>query len=200
MATTETSRDSKRLPIRPGHPLYPVLATIALVGLAFGPARHEMADDEPEEKTHPYFPDHFWPYPVLAMGVLIILGLLAVLGQPVLQLSQAADPRSAIVPRPEWYFLALFQFVKLGPALLTSIIVPAVLVIGLVFWPVIEPVLGPRLAHRLGWISWPAPKRNVITASIWLGGLAVIGLLTLWAAVWPQLCVPWPYNGPVCGG
>jgi hypothetical protein len=25
-------------------------------------------------------------------------------------------------------------------------------------------------------------------------------VLTLWAALWPQLCVPWFFNGPVCGG
>ena len=194
-----SARTSTRLPIKPGHPLYPVLAAIALTGLAFGPAGHELADDEPEEKTHPYFPDHFWPYPVMAMGVLIILGLLAVVGQPLLQLGQAADPRSAVVPRPEWYFLALFQFVKLGPALITSILVPAALVIALILWPVIEERLGPRVARRLGWQSWPAPKRNKITGAIWLGGLAIIGVLTLWAVLWPQLCIPWFVNSPVCG-
>jgi len=103
------------------------------------------------------------------------------------------------VPRPEWYFLALFQFVKLGPALLTSILIPLMLVLGLFFWPLIDAAVGPRLARRFGWRAWPAPKRNYITGSLWVAAVAVITLLTLWAVLWPQLCVPWFYNGPICG-
>lgn len=186
---------TRRLPIAPGHPLYPLLALIALTGLAFGPAGKQ----DKEGKTHPWFPDQFWPYPVLAMLVLVTLGLLAVVGQAVLKLGPAADPRITAVPRPEWYFLALFQFVKLGPALLTSILVPLLLVVGLVFWPVLEASLGPRLARRLGWRAWPAPKRNYITGGLWVAVVAIIAVLTMWAVLWPDLCVPWFYNGPVCG-
>lgn len=153
-----------------------------------------------DERTHPWFPDQVWPYLVLAMVVLVTLGLLAFFGQPLLNPGQAADPRAAINPRPEWYFLALFQFAKLGPALLTTILVPTVLVLALVFWPVIDEWIGPRLARRLGWPLWPAPKHNVITGTIWVVGLSVLGVLTLWAAFAPQLCVAWPVNGPVCGG
>jgi quinol-cytochrome oxidoreductase complex cytochrome b subunit len=193
-------RDEKGLPIRPGHILYPMLALFALVGILFGPIGHDVTEDVPESKTHPYFPDHVWPYAILAMLVLVTLGLLAAFGQQVLQLGQAADPRVVGAPRPEWYFLSLFQFVKLGPALVTSIVVPTALVIGLIFWPLIEAQLGPKAAHRLGWRSWPAPRRNVITGTMWLAGLGVIGLLTLWAVLWPQLCIAWPINGPVCGG
>lgn len=156
--------------------------------------------DVPEDETHPYFPDQFWPYPILAMVVLITLGLLAFFGQSLLEPSQPADPRSGIITRPEWYFLALFLFAKFGPALLTTILVPTGLVIGLLFWPLLDQGIGPRLARRLGWTAWPVPKRNVITAAIWIAGLWIVGLLTLWAAFAPQLCLPWLYNGPVCGG
>ena len=153
-----------------------------------------------ESKTHPWFPDQVWPYAVLAMVVLVMLGLFAFFGQPLLDPGPAADPRAAIIPRPEWYFLALFQFAKLGPALLTTIAVPAGLLAGLVFWPLIDAWLGPQLARRLGWRTWPAPKRNVVTGTIWVAGLTLLALLTLWAAFAPQLCVAWPFNGPVCGG
>jgi quinol-cytochrome oxidoreductase complex cytochrome b subunit len=153
-----------------------------------------------DRKTHPWFPDQVWPYAVLAMVVLVMLGLFASAGRQVLEPGPAADPRAAINPRPEWYFLALFQFAKLGPALLTTLVVPTALVLGLVFWPVIDAWLGPRLARRLGWRMWPAPKRNAITGTLWVAGLSVIGLLTLWAAFAPQLCVTWPFNGPICGG
>jgi quinol-cytochrome oxidoreductase complex cytochrome b subunit len=193
-------RASKGLPIAPGHILYPMLVMFALVGILFGSIGHDATEDMPESETHPYFPDHIWPYAILAMVVLVALGLLAVFGQAELQLGQAADPRLAIIPRPEWYFLSLFQFVKLGPALVTSIVVPTAAVIGLIFWPLIDAQLGPTVAHRLGWRSWPVPKRNFITGTIWMAGLGVIGLLTLWAALWPQLCIPWPIIGSVCGG
>ena len=177
----------------------PLFTAFALVGLMFGPAR-DAREDMPESKTHPYFPDHVWPYAILAMATLITLGLLALVGQPLLQLGQAADPRASAVPRPEWYFLSLFQFVKLGPALITSIVVPLALVIGLLLWPLIDARFGPMIARRLGWKTWPAPKRNPITATLWLGGIGVIAVLTLWAALEPELCIPWFFNGPVCGG
>ena len=131
--------------------------------------------------------------------MLVTLGVLAAAGQPLLQLSQPADPRLSLATRPEWYLLALFQFVKLGPPLLTSIVIPVVLVLGLFFWPLIDAKVGPYLAPRLGWRSWPVPKRNVIASAIWLAILLIIGLLTAWAVVWPQLCIPWFMNGPVCG-
>jgi quinol-cytochrome oxidoreductase complex cytochrome b subunit len=176
-----------------------LFVVMALTGLMAGPAR-DAREDMPESKTHPYFPDHVWPYAILGMATLILLGLLALAGQPLLQLGQAADPRVTAVPRPEWYFLSLFQFVKLGPALITSILVPLALVLALFLWPVLDARVGPAIARRLGWRSWPAPKRNPITAVIWIGGLAAVTVLTLWAAIWPELCLPWFFNGPVCGG
>jgi quinol-cytochrome oxidoreductase complex cytochrome b subunit len=188
-----------RLPISRRHPLYLLFALYALVGLLFGPIGRQVSDDMPESDTHPYFPDDVWPYPILAMAVLVTLGLLAFVAQPLLQPGQAADPRAAIIPRPEWYFLALFQFAKLGPALITKMLVPALLFVGLVFWPLLDSRLGPPIARRLGWRSWPVPKRNAITGTIWIAGLTIIALLTLWSAFSPQLCTPWPWNGPVCG-
>lgn len=191
---------SDRLPITRRHPLYPLLALYALVGLLFGPVGRQVSDDMPKSKTHAYFPDHVWPYPILAMATLITLGMLAFVTQGQLQPGQAADPRAAIIPRPEWYFLALFQFAKLGSAVVTKMLVPALLVVGLVFWPLLDSWLGPPIARRLGWPSWPVPKRNVITRSIWVAGLSLIGLLTIWSAFSPEICVPWPLTGPICGG
>jgi quinol-cytochrome oxidoreductase complex cytochrome b subunit len=193
-------RNSKGLPIGPRHVLYPMLALIALINLLFGSVGHTVTEDMPESETHPYYPDHFWPYPVLAMAVLVILGLLAVLGQSVLQPGAAADPRLTLIPRPEWYFLSLFQFAKLGPGLVTTIVIPAAVIATLIFWPLLDAQLGPKIARRLGWHSWPAPRRNVVTGTIWLATLWVIGLLTVWAALSPGLCIPWFHIGPVCGG
>jgi quinol-cytochrome oxidoreductase complex cytochrome b subunit len=189
----------KRLPIGPDHILYPSLAGLALTGILIGGDGRQVADDMPEEKTHPYFPDHFWPYPILAVTLLVTLGLLAAFAQQSLQLDGSADSRVVEVPRPDWYFLFLFQFLKLGPQFLMSLVIPNIVLIGLLFWPLIDVAVGPRIARRLGWKSWPVPGRNIITGTIWMLGFGTIGLLTIWA-MWPQVCIPWFFNGPVCGG
>jgi len=171
-----------RPPIGRGHPLFPLLTMIALGGLLFGPAG--PSDEVPESDTHPYFPDHFWPYPVMTVAIVAILGALAWFGP--LQSGPAADPRAIFIPRPDWYFLFLFQLLKLGPPLITSILIPLGTVAALVVWPLLDAGLGPRIARRIGWTTWPAPGRNVITGTLWLAGLAALAGLTLWALLTPE--------------
>jgi quinol-cytochrome oxidoreductase complex cytochrome b subunit len=189
----------KRLPIGPDHILYPVLVGLALFPILMGDAGHHLADDMPDEDTHPFFPDHFWPYPIIAVVMLIAVGLLSALVQKNLQLEASADPRAVTIPRPDWYFLFLFQFLKLGPELIMSLVIPPVVIIALLVFPFLDAGFGPRIAKRLGWKRWPVPGRNVITGTIFVGGLALIALLTLWALAGPQFCVPWLINSPVCG-
>ncbi len=188
----------KRLPIGPDHILYPVLVGLALFPILMGDAGHHLADDMPDDETHPFFPDHFWPYPIIAVMMLIAVGLLAAFVQKNLQLEASADPRAVTIPRPDWYFLFLFQFLKLGPELIMSLVIPPVVVIGLLLWPFIDGIGGARAAKRLGWKRWPVPGRNIITGTIWVLGLALIGWLTLWALLGPQFCLPY-FTGPVCG-
>ena len=171
-----------RLPIGRSHPLFPLLTIVALGGLIFGPA--DPPDEVPDSKTHPYFPDHFWPYPVMTVVIVAILGGLAWFGP--LQSGPAADPRAIFIPRPDWYFLFLFQLLKLGPPLVTSILIPLGVVAGLLLWPLLDAGFGPALAKRIGWRTWPAPGRNVITGTLWLVGLAAIAGLTLWALLAPE--------------
>jgi len=188
----------KRLPIGPDNILYPVLIGLALFPILMGDAGHHLADDMPDDETHPFFPDHFWPYPIIAVVMLITVGLLAAFVQKNLQLEQSADPRAVTIPRPDWYFLFLFQFLKLGPELIMSLVIPPVVVVVLLLWPFIDAGAGPRLARRLGWARWPVPGRNIITGTGWVLFLGSIAALTLWALAGPQFCVPW-FTGPVCG-
>jgi quinol-cytochrome oxidoreductase complex cytochrome b subunit len=176
-----------------------VLVGLALFPILMGSAGHHLADDMPDEDTHPFFPDHFWPYPIIAVLMLITVGLLAAFVQKNLQLEASADPRAATIPRPDWYFLFLFQFLKLGPELIMSLVIPPVVVIGLLVWPFLDAGIGPRVARRLGWKRWPVPGRNVITGTAWVIFLGIIALLTAWALAGPQFCVPWFINNPVCG-
>jgi menaquinol-cytochrome c reductase cytochrome b subunit len=191
---------SKRQPIGPDHALFPLVAGIALPGVLMPSTGHHIADDMPADETHPFFPDHFWPYPILTAATIITLGLLAALLQGNLQLDLPADPRSNATPHPDWFFLFLFQFLKLGPELLMSLIIPLLAVLALLLWPLIDSILGPRLARRLGWSSWPVPGRNVVTGTLLVAVGGFLAFLTGWSLAGPGLCLPWPLNGPICGG
>jgi quinol-cytochrome oxidoreductase complex cytochrome b subunit len=191
--------DWKRLPIGPDHILYPVAVGLALFPILMGDAGHHLADDMPDEDTHPFFPDHFWPYPIIAVMMLIAVGLLSAFVQKNLQLEASADPRAVTIPRPDWYFLFLFQFLKLGNELVFSLVIPPVVIIALLLVPFLDQGFGPRIAKRLGWKQWPAPGKNIITGTIWVVGLAFVAWLTLWALLGPTFCLPWIVNSPVCG-
>ena len=188
----------KRLPIGPDHILYSVVVGLALFPILMGAAGHHLADDMPDEDTHPFFPDHFWPYPIIAVVMLIAVGLLAFYVQKNLQLEPSANPRAPTIPRPDWYFLWLFQFLKLGPEVVMALGGPAIFVGVFLLWPFIDGIGGPRLAKRLGWKSWPVPGRNIVTGTWYVLFLAFVAFLTLWALAGPLFCLPW-FTGEVCG-
>ena len=177
----ELEPPSKRMPIGPDHILYPIMIGLALFPILMGAAGPHLADDMPEEETHPFFPDHFWPYPVIMVAMVVALGLLALFVRQNMLLEQSADPKAVVTPRPDWYFLWLFQELKLGNEFITAYVVPAVIVIGLLLWPFIDQLGGSKLAARLGWSMWPVPGRNVITGTAWVLFISFIVLLTFWA-------------------
>jgi quinol-cytochrome oxidoreductase complex cytochrome b subunit len=191
--------DYKRLPIGPDHILYPVVVGLALFPILMGDAGHHLADDMPEDETHPFWPDHFWPYPIIAVVMLVAVGLLAAFVQKNLQLETSADPRTVTIPRPDWYFLFLFQLLKLGNELFMALVIPPVVVGALLLFPFIDAIAGPRVAKRLHWKTWPVPGRNIYTGTIFVIGLAIVALLQLWALAGPHFCIPWPFTGWVCG-
>jgi quinol-cytochrome oxidoreductase complex cytochrome b subunit len=188
----------KRLPIGPDSILYPIVVGLALFPILMGDAGHHLADDMPDEETHPFFPDHFWPYPIIAVMMLIAVGLLAAFVQKNLQLEPTADPRAVTIPRPDWYFLFLFQFIKLGPELLMAVVIPTGAVLLLLVWPFVDSIAGPKMAKRLGWKRWPVPGRNIYTGTAWVIALAFIAWLEFWALAGPGFCLPW-FTGQVCG-
>jgi mono/diheme cytochrome c family protein len=93
-----------------------------------------------KEKGSPFFPDILFKDAVISLIIFIILiGLAYFLGAP---LEERADPAdTTYTPRPEWYFLFLFQLLKYFPGALEVIgvfIIPTVAVIVLIALPFID--------------------------------------------------------------
>ena len=99
----------------------------------------------------------FWPeqlfldtlFCAAVVGVVIFL----VLAEGGANLDAPADPASSDYPaRPEWYFLSLFQMLKLFPGdreIIGTIVIPTALVIVMLILPFLDRLLPRKLAHFL---------------------------------------------------
>jgi ubiquinol-cytochrome c reductase cytochrome b subunit len=97
-----------------------------------------------------FWPDIIGKDALVSLGVVLAIVLLALsLGAP---LEPPADPTdAAYVPRPEWYFLPLYQLLKLVPGSLESVVavgVPTALVVALVALPFFDRRSTRNLVHR----------------------------------------------------
>lgn len=129
-----------------------------------------------KEDGVPFFPDILFKDAVIALLVfLALIALAALLGAP---LEAKADPAdTTYTPRPEWYFLFLFQFLKYFPGRLEVIgafIVPTLLILGLLALPFLDRSARRHFAGRPG-----------VMATTGLIGVAVIVLSVLAARASP---------------
>jgi mono/diheme cytochrome c family protein len=120
-----------------------------------------------KDKGVPFFPDILFKDAVISLVIFIALVALAYfVGAP---LEPRADPAdTSYTPRPEWYFLFLFQLLKYFPGSLEVIgvfIIPSVAVILLIALPLIDR----------------SPKRHFLRRPVILGAtiLSAIGVLFL---------------------
>jgi mono/diheme cytochrome c family protein len=120
-----------------------------------------------KEKGVPFFPDILFKDAVISLVIFIVLVALAYfIGAP---LEPRADPAdTTYTPRPEWYFLFLFQLLKYFPGTLEVVgvfIIPSVAIILLIALPLIDR----------------SPKRHFLRRPVILGAtiLSVIGVLLL---------------------
>jgi ubiquinol-cytochrome c reductase cytochrome b subunit len=153
--------------------------TIILIGIHIYLVRkHGVAaapgDTAPKRK---FFPEQVFKDTVGVAVAFIILFVMAVVAK--VPLERLADPTdTAYIPRPEWYFLFLFQTLKFfkGPLeTVGSVVLPGVAVLTLFLIPFIDR--GPML--RLG-------KRTFAISFVILAAIAWTGLTTAAVVTTPK--------------
>jgi quinol-cytochrome oxidoreductase complex cytochrome b subunit len=155
------------LPLLLGGFVFLHLALVIRQGIA--PLPHALEQGAPAHTSDSAYPSYyrtayaatkqhgvrFWPDIIgkdaivsLAVVALIVLVALAA-GAP---LEPPADPTdTAYVPRPEWYFLPLYQLLKVVPGSLESLVavgVPTALVVALIALPFFDRRSTRNLLHR----------------------------------------------------
>ena len=128
-----------------------------------------------EDAMHPHLPaETFYPKQVIMdmLFVLLVMGVLGTLAHFVPEkLGPVADPsNSNYLPRPEWYYLPFFEWLKFwdgAKTVIGVIVIPGIL-IGLVF---LLPFLDRNLERR----PWkrPIPVGSVLIVLIGLIGLGL---------------------------
>jgi len=123
-----------------------------------------------KEQGEPFFPYAVFRDAVVALLLLaLLIGLAYFVGAP---LEARADPSdSSYTPRPEWYFLFLFQLLKYFPGNLEVIgvfVLPTVVVVALFALPLLDR--SPR-RHFL--------SRPLVSATALAGTVGVLGLTAL---------------------
>ena len=126
---------------------------------------------EAKKKGYPFFPDILFKDAIVSLVVFIVLIALAYfIGAPLEARANPADTN--YTPRPEWYFLFLFQLLKYFPGnleVIGVIVLPTLAILLLFFLPLLDR--SPR-RHFL--------KRPVITTAATLA-VAGIAFLTVQA-------------------
>ncbi len=129
---------------------------------------HGMADIDGYKKGYySFYPHHFFKIIILTLFIINVLSALTIILPP--GLGEAANP--AITPqhiKPEWYFFPTYRFLKLVP-LNIGILGTALFLVGMVFWPFIEPLLSKNKKTRNKLAYWVGGVSLVITVgfSIW---------------------------------
>jgi mono/diheme cytochrome c family protein len=122
---------------------------------------------EAKKKGIPFFPDAIYKDAIISLVIfLILVGLAYFIGAP---LEQRADPAdTTYTPKPEWYFLYLFQLLKYFPGeleVIGVIVIPTIAVLLLFGLPYID-----RSSRR------HFSARPIITALTAVGVIGIIGL------------------------
>lgn len=110
-------------------------------------AAGRAVENSAQLKRRPYFPAQFARDVLVSILVTGILVALAVYRPAIL--GPKADPGAEFVPRPEWYFLWIFELLKVIPAFWGAVVLPGVIVTGLALLPWLDKGPDRRFKKRL---------------------------------------------------
>jgi quinol-cytochrome oxidoreductase complex cytochrome b subunit len=130
--------------------------------------KHDSQEEENEKKTVPFFPNYLLDEVIawyVGLGVLIVLASLFPAGLE----GQANPLKTPEHIKPEWYFLFLYQSLKLVPRVV-GVLLPGVGVLLLLLVPFMDRGPLRRMSSR----------RLLIGAVVAV--IAVIVALTIWGA------------------
>lgn len=129
---------------------------------------HEEADRSKGEI--PFFPHHLLREVMVVFGVLVVLAVLVTFFPAPVE--EKADPMTTPAHiKPEWYFLASYQVLRLIPNKVLGILIQTVALVALLLLPYLDR--GPSTRPR---DRWPVILLGVL-------GLGAGIALTLWGLV-----------------
>ena len=131
--------------------LLPPLATSLIALHVYLVRKHGVAPMPSDQgATKKFFPEQVFKDTVAIFVAFVILFVMAVVAK--IPLERLADPTdSSYIPRPDWYFLFLFQTLKLfggSLELVGSVVLPALAVMALVLVPFLDRGDIKKLAQR----------------------------------------------------
>ncbi len=156
--------------------LLPPLTMLMIAVHVYLVRRHGVAPapgDEGKPKKR-FYPEQVAKDTVAMFAWFVILMGMAILAQ--VPLGHMADPTDlSYIPRPEWYFLFLFQFLKWfqGPLeVVGAVILPTLAIVALLLVPFIDRPVMVRVRRRVGAFAL------VIFAAVFWGGLTARAVAT----------------------
>lgn len=118
---------------------------------------HEVSKIEgnENEETYSFYPEHFYHTIIIALFLLTVISTLTVILPP--GLGEPADPSTTPAHiKPEWYFFAIYSFLKFIP-LKAGILLIIAFLIAATFWPFLDELLRKK---------WPKLKAHYMVGSI----------------------------------
>jgi quinol-cytochrome oxidoreductase complex cytochrome b subunit len=121
-----------------------------------------------EGDTIPFYPDHVLTEAKVTAAILLIAGLVGALALffPV-GIGQPADPM--VTPahaKPEWYFLALYQMLKLVPETI-GVLIPIIGLAVFLIWPFLDGKINTPRAQRIRLIGSAVFLVIFVALTIW---------------------------------
>ena len=153
----------------------PALMVLLVAGHLFLLRRHQTAGPVVPKpgKPSPFFPVQVFKDAVVALVGMGIVAWLAIAFAP--ELGPVADPAgSDFIPRPEWYFLGLFELLIMMPPgmeVLATVVIPGVVITAMLAAPWLDRSPGRHFAQRK-WIVGAGLAVTLIIAGFTFKGIA----------------------------